>query len=131
MNRPTIVRTMLAPPPLLLEAWVATVLPLRCSLVFSPVDWARALALSTCDAAALWAWVVVASELAPKATAACVSVRAPASPTPRMNVSDFIEEKDSEGRVPPIIGQRVGDLEWTGNWPPAPVRLRAKALDSG
>jgi hypothetical protein len=26
-----------------------------------------------------------------------VIVRAPASPTPRMNVSDFIEGKDSEG----------------------------------
>ena len=98
MNRPTIVRTMLAPPPLVEAVWVATVLPLRCSGVFSPVDWASAAALCTCAFVARWrACVVAACAVAPKATAACVIVRAPASPTPRMNVSDFIEGKDSEG----------------------------------
>ncbi|HEX4280798.1 MAG TPA: hypothetical protein VHZ27_08510 [Solirubrobacteraceae bacterium] len=93
MNRPTIVRTMLPPPLLLVAAWLVAVLPARCSGVFSPVDWARALVLSTVDVVD----VVVACEAAPNATAACVIVRAPAREAPRMNVSNFIEGKDSEG----------------------------------
>ncbi len=65
----------------------------RFSGVFSPLDWASAAAL--CTGAGLG--VLAVCVLAPSAVAACVSVRAPASATPRVNVSDFIEGKDSEG----------------------------------
>src|SRR5437588_6288334 len=85
MNSPTIVRTMLEPPPEE-AAWVGSEEPLpRFSGVFSPAD------------ALMLAVLGLPPEAAASAVAACVSVRAPTIRTPRVSVSDLFIEGDSEG----------------------------------